>query len=149
MEMSSRFGPKVLSKGKNKVTYVLPMFQTKKEWIEEFSWKYFLELLLDKYETKILYRIMTSYTMPKRCSNDGRVFPYTDDRGVRRRFAATGNVYRRQPSHASLVTAAAMTFRNQDVTGTPWSDEPAPPFSPCSVRSRLPATDFSFNSHQI
>jgi hypothetical protein len=31
----------------------------------------------------------------------------------------TSNVYRRQPSHTSLVTDAAMIFRNQDVTGIP------------------------------
>jgi hypothetical protein len=89
------------------------------------------------------------HTMPKRPTSDGCVFPYTDDRGIRRWFVATGNVYHQWPSHVSLVTAAVMIFRNQDITGTPWSDEPALPFSSRSVRSRLPATDFNFSSHQI
>jgi hypothetical protein len=34
-------------------------------------------------------------TTPKSPSCDGHLFPYTDDLGIGRRFAATGNVYRR------------------------------------------------------
>jgi hypothetical protein len=43
----------------------------------------------------------------------------------------------------------AMIFRNQDVTGTHWFDEPSSPFSPRSIRSRLPATGFYLCSRQL
>jgi hypothetical protein len=47
------------------------------------------------------------------------------------------------------IKVANDDIRNQDVTGTPWSDEPASPFSPRSVRSRLPAMGFYLCSRQL
>jgi hypothetical protein len=52
-------------------------------------------------------------------SSDERGFCYTDDRDIRHRYTVTSKVLSSTSSQASLVTATATKFRNQDFTGTP------------------------------
>jgi hypothetical protein len=81
------------------------------------------------------------------CQN-GRGSYYTYDRGLCHWFISIGNVLSMTSRQASLVIVAMTKIRNQDITGTPWSDELALPIYPCSVRSRLSAKNFYFHSRQ-